>query len=455
MHERVAICRFERMCKSAFRFALFGFLTVSAMAQGADIWGDLEKGLQSSSSVVPAVSSSSDLASSSSVAVSSSSTILASSSSIAVVAIPAVVPTSSSSVAMLSSSSQADSSATILPSDTSGANAIPLPMQVPSSSSVQSSSSSAIVTTVPAPAAMSRKDLLGPVRVSRVNGIDEMKGRYRSPRRALFMSLLVPGSGQIYVGGSTFNYVRGVTYLAIEASLISGWYYYTVYKYDDQVKKYKQFARDHYSVGKYENNMHDLWNQLDDGTQESLFRTLYGSSRQEYCQSLYGDAARFGCYANDSTFINDAAHVANFDTLTLASSPIKTKFFDEGGFYRVISGTDFVLGWDDADSMRTVGELQISSADNYSYVNLGYSANRLKYISQRQRATDLADMQAWFFGGLILNHLVSAIDATLAARSHNMALYEERMTWFDKMRLDSRVGMQDGFSASVNALWGF
>ena len=44
-----------------------------------------------------------------------------------------------------------------------------------SSSSVAASSNS-----------MSRRDLLGPVKVSKVHGIDELKGRYKNPRKALF-----------------------------------------------------------------------------------------------------------------------------------------------------------------------------------------------------------------------------------------------------------------------------
>jgi len=73
----------------------------------------------------------------------------------------------------------------------------------------------------------------------------------------------------------------------------------------------------------------------------------------------------------------------------------------------------------------------------------------------RSRANELADMQAWFLGGLILNHIVSAVDATLAARSHNMALYEEKLSWIDKMRLNSAVSVNDGLNASLHAVWGF
>lgn len=301
---------------------------------------------------------------------------------------------------------------------------------------------------------MSRKDLLGPVKVSRVRAIDEMKGKYRSPRRALFMSLVVPGSGQMYVGGSTFNYARGAAYMATEVALVSGWYYFSVYKYDQQVDKYKAYAQEHYSVGQYEARMHDLWNTLTED-QESTFNTLYGSARSEYCQSIYGDGGRFGCYNEKTPFKGDAAHLANFpDSVSLGTSLQSTSLYDADAFYRIVANDEFVLGWYDVTDQKTVAELDLSD-DVSSSVALGASNNLATYRKMRARANELADMQAWFLGGLILNHIVSAVDATLSARAHNMELYEEKVTWLDKVRLDSRMGMQNGLSASVNAVWGF
>ena len=165
-------------------------------------------------------SSSSVAISSSSVAVSSSSVVVLSSSSEAVaptVAVSSAVESSSSVAVVESSSSVADlmSSAVVLDTavldsatrdslmreaaiaeaervraiadstrradSLAQAQAAGL-MNVSSSSEAASSNS------------ISRRDLLGPVKVSKVHGIDEMKGRYKNPRKALFLSLLVPGA---------------------------------------------------------------------------------------------------------------------------------------------------------------------------------------------------------------------------------------------------------------------
>src|SRR5574344_1341629 len=175
----------------------------------------------------------SSILSSSSAAVSSSSD--ASSSSRAAVSSSSVVPGSSESIA-----ASADSAAAPPAASSSSQSA--------SSSSVASSSSAPVVSS----SSVSRRDILGPVKVSKVYGIDEMKGRYKSPRRALFMSLIIPGSGQLYVGGSKFNYARGGAYLAIEGALWGGWYYYSVHKYNRQVSRYRNFAKAHYNAVTYE-----------------------------------------------------------------------------------------------------------------------------------------------------------------------------------------------------------
>jgi len=150
---------------------------------------------------------------------------------------------------------------------------------------------------------------LGPTKVSKVYSIDEMKGKYKSPRKALFFSLVVPGSGQLYVGGSTFNYIRGAAYLALEGALWGGWYYYSVYKYDKQVKRYKKFAKNHYSAYTYESKMHDLYNGLDDSDEEAEFVERYLSNRETYCKSIYGEASTNGCYVEGKELTNDKNHI--------------------------------------------------------------------------------------------------------------------------------------------------
>ncbi len=323
-----------------------------------------------------------------------------------------------------------------------------------SSSSVEPSSNS-----------MSRRDLLGPVKVSKVNGIDEMKGRYKNPRKALFMSLLLPGAGQLYVGGTTATYVRGGVYMALEVLMWSSWGYFSVYKYNQQVDKYKKFAKAHYSIGRYEAAMHDLYN-TDADLYGDEFNRRYMGTRKSFCEAIYGNANYGGCYKEDALFKNDEQHLARFPKPVESSDESKVtnlgaemnnfgrSFNKESEVFQLISEGAYVRGWDDVEKATLAQNLDLEDP-NSETVPLGESEHMAKYRDLRSKANDYADMQAWFIGGLILNHIISAVDAALTANAHNKVLYEEDLSWYDRLRFDSGLSFTDSFGWAVRANWGF
>jgi len=320
-----------------------------------------------------------------------------------------------------------------------------------SSSSVAASSNS-----------VSRRDLLGPVKVSKVHGIDEMKGRYKNPRKALFLSLLVPGAGQMYVGGSTATYVRGGVYIALEVFMWSGWGYFSIYKYNDQVKKYKRFAKDHYSIGRYEVAMRNLYN-AGGKLYSNEFNNRYMGTRKSFCEAIYGDAGNAGCYHENALFESDSRHLGLFgdkdvmlgDEMKAFSKETKRDFNKESELFQLLSEDAYVLGWEDAES-AIVSDLNLETPNSETAsLSKDGSDYQRKYRSMRRDANDYADMQAWFIGGLILNHIVSAVDAALTANAHNKVLYEEEVSWYDRLHFDSGVSFNDTFGWTVRANWGF
>lgn len=483
-------------------FGLVGF--GSAQAQVRDLFAEFEQEAKSSaaetpapasSSAMPAAQTSAPVPSSSSVAVNSVATVPVSSSSVfptSSVASPASSAALSSSVEAVSSSAISSSSAVVAGDTVSRDSAVATTgapdslanvgdsTKIADSSSVKPdslaqayvaqknaavdsarardslaalSSSSALNLSS---SSMSRRDLLGPVKVSKVHSIDEMKGKYKSPRKALFMSLVLPGSGQLYVGGSKFTYARGVVYLAIEASLWTGWYYNSVYRYDKQVDKYKKFANEHYSIGRYENGMYDLFMSLPDAEEENRFVERYMNNRQSFCEARYGsDSKRSDCYSTNQRPYDENIARKNY---TKNPQPLekesKEGFYESSEVYQMIGGSSFVLGWDDVDSVVVASGLDLGDP-NSEIVSLGSSKNREEYRSMRNDANDLANMQAWFIGGLILNHLVSAVDAALTANAHNKTLYEEDLSWYDRLHFDSGFSFNRGFGVDVRASWGF
>ena len=309
---------------------------------------------------------------------------------------------------------------------------------------------------------VSRRDLLGPVKVSKVHGIDEMKGRYKNPRKALFLSLLVPGAGQMYVGGSTATYVRGGVYIALEVFMWSGWGYFSIYKYNDQVKKYKRFAKDHYSIGRYEVAMRNLYN-AGGKLYSNEFNNRYMGTRKSFCEAIYGDAGNAGCYHENALYEGDSRHLGLFgdkdvmlgDEMNAFSKETKRDFNKESELFQLLSEDAYVLGWEDAES-AIVSDLNLETPNSETAaLSKSGSDYQRKYRSMRRDANDYADMQAWFIGGLILNHIVSAVDAALTANAHNKVLYEEDVSWYDRLHFDSGVSFNDSFGWTVRANWGF
>ena len=344
------------------------------------------------------------------------------------------VQLSSSNIALQLSSSEIPivSAPLVLLSSSSAASAAEL-LGLSSSSSVVASSSSA----------RSRRELLGPVKVSRVNAIDEMKGSYKSPRKALFLSLVLPGAGQLYVGGSTANYARGAFYFATELALGGLWYHYSVTRYDQQVSRYEAFARAHYSIGKYEDQIYSLYNQLSDD-KHTAFKDQYLSDRQEYCGAIYNDPNTNKC----SDIATADAHRGLFPKDSL----IKTSgtFYNPSVLYRIVGGDTYVMGWDDVTNVRSSVDIS-TDLDNSKKDTLGVSSNLVVYKGMRKTANRYAGYQAYFLGGILLNHIISAVDATVAAYSHNQGLYEEKVSWVDHLRFDSSVQWIGDWSTQVQA----
>jgi len=284
-----------------------------------------------------------------------------------------------------------------------------------------------------------RKELLGNVNISRVNSMDEVKGSYKSPKKAMFMSLLLPGSGQMYVGGQS-RYVRGTFYLAEEIALISGLYYHSIYKYDKQVKEYKDFATENFSVTIYEKAMSEIYYSTELDYRDNL-RKFYGAERESYCKSFYGNNGFKSC---DDNFGKDASQNPNDNT----------PLYNSATYYQIIASENFVLGWKEAKQNEYV-EANLNQASPSDTVKLGTSAYYNDYIAMRKKANNLADRQAIFLGAIILNHIVSAIDAALSASAHNSSLYEEKLSFLNRIRLGSDFYIGENFRAGAGLRIGF
>jgi hypothetical protein len=212
--------------------------------------------------------------------------------------------------------------------------------------------------------------------------------------------------------------------------------------------------------------MHDLYSVGGSDNYSKEFSNRYMGTRKSFCEAIYGNANYGGCYSDDALFKYDSKHLNNFPDPDRLSEKDRKKanlgkemddfghsFNNESEVFQLISEDAYVLGWDDVDAVSATS-LGLENLDSAT-VALGKSSHLKKYRSMRKDANDYADMQAWFIGGLILNHIISAVDAALTAHSHNKVLYEEDLSWYDRLHFDSGVSFKDSFGWQVRANWGF
>ena len=275
------------------------------------------------------------------------------------------------------------------------------------------------------------------VREATINSINEMKGRYRSPKTALFMSLIVPGLGQAYVGQNAFNYSRAAVYFGTDILMGALWYHYTVVKHDREVKHYRAFADQNWSQTNYE-----------DSTKVYPVSTDRGLARKVYCDAVQdvstgtGQIQYNGCLdplaAPNSTRNYSLFHdyIKGREDLGVDSThALRAGFPDTYQFYEMIGqDQEFVAGWRDVQNF--------SFADSVFH---GTSSLRAQYISLRATANRYSRMQAWFVGGMVINHIASALDAALTASHHNRELYETQAMWYDRLNFDGGLAFDQGW----------
>lgn len=285
-------------------------------------------------------------------------------------------------------------------------------------------------------------------RETTVNTIDELKGKYRSPKKAMFMSLVVPGLGQAYVGQHWFNYARGAVYFMTDVALAYGWHYYVGVKQDREIKKYQAFADENWRQYKYEDSV-----ELHKEKSKDL-----NPHRDAYCDAVQNqnsqkgvllhtgcmDPEKSGEYPSFKNEYNDEALGAD------SVGRLRADFPNSQQFYELIGKeNEFITGWLDAPAMK-MGDTAWYAVDENGNVVLDAAKRQVlattpaqqHYVAMRAQANDYARMQAWFLGGMVVNHIVSAVDAALTARYHNKALYQTETSWYDRLHLDSRIAWE-------------
>lgn len=231
---------------------------------------------------------------------------------------------------------------------------------------------------------------------------------YRSPKLAIMLSLLLPGLGQSYA----HNGKKAVLYGAVEAAVVGVGVGFAV-KGRSVKNEANKFADQHYSAGNFKSYLDKLKNHFSD--------------------SIVYDHIFLG--SDPDTFVN-----------------VNVKNRDET-YYRTIRDADlaFVHGWDDAepglnDNFEIEPEYESvyskhldpeqeylfyrkGAGDDTSKAMYGFSENQKKYSDQISRSNGHYRTSKGVLTLLLVNHIVSAIDAGITAKAYNDQLLGKQSFW--------------------------
>jgi hypothetical protein len=203
---------------------------------------------------------------------------------------------------------------------------------------------------------------------------------HKSPTLAAALSFVVPGLGEYYVGD---NYWRGAIFTALEVGLWAErmhWYG----RGDDSTKAFWSFSDSHWSPDRYTDYLDSVL-------------VGHGFAKIDRSAGLGAIHAAEDTLNNLSVFGTDPS-VKNF-----------THHLPEHGsqqYYELISKYwQFTKGWDD-------------SIDQ----NPANSSNDMRAAIMRENMNHQYEVGDFFLYGVLLNHVLSAIDASLVAHDHNASL---------------------------------
>ncbi len=275
--------------------------------------------------------------------------------------------------------------------------------------------------------------------VKKINFAGNLKN-YRSPRKAMFRSLLLPGWGQAYAKKEW----KTAIFAGVEVGAIVG---IAVMNYlgKEKGREAVNFAEDNYD----KSNFVDFYEKY-----KSYVYTVFETTYKDFSATQI-DSIREAAIIQDMYFGNDV------DYYKSSASDKDLEEMWEGNYY--------VAGWNDfstsaADSATTgyyfdnngyhIDNTKFSyyTQDTTWFINnletgesglLGYSKLKKQYKDLRNEERDYYDRGLLFVGLLIANHVTSAIDAFISAKAYNDDMLEKESVW-------EHIGLENQLAYTFN-----
>ena len=208
------------------------------------------------------------------------------------------------------------------------------------------------------------------------------------------LSFLIPGLGEYYVGDAVW---RGMIFTGLEIGMWAEYVHWN-HRGDDSTSAFRAFSDAHFSQAKYASHLDsDLAvHNISDSC------NCYVLSPGQYHVTPGGDFSAL----NQAEARLDSLAVYGNDP-SVQNFTHRTPSYDVQQYYEIISKyLQYVAGWDDA-----VGQ------------NFSDSKNMTRAADMRANMNYQYQVANYFLAGIIVNHVLSAIDAALLASSHNSQLH--------------------------------
>ncbi len=211
----------------------------------------------------------------------------------------------------------------------------------------------------------------------------------KSPVLAGFLSLAVPGAGEFY----SESYLKSILFIALEAAAITTSVIYEN-KGNDQTISFQNFANAHWDVAQYARwtmaNLSTLNPALNPENYSGLF-SGQGQVNWQILNQLEEDVSR--------------GEAGSYYSHRLPS------YGDQQYFEMIGKYPQFNVGWDDFGDENTPFQYGDPLTANFHY-----------YSSERGKANDFYNVATKAVIVVIVNHVISAIDAAWTASRYNKRL---------------------------------
>ena len=219
----------------------------------------------------------------------------------------------------------------------------------------------------------------------------------KSSKRAFLLSALVPGLGEWYAGSKK----RALAFFGAEAALVGMWAAWKG-KGNDVEEEFRAVADEHWDPEEY-----IAWRESTISNNSSIthalpcsseVREMYIPARREWKDQLE---------AGEKSGVLDRSAVFG----GCASSQVQQ-------YYELLGKYDqFVTGWDDLKRVRRDGSIDNAEYTEVDSVENFHSERRLRYEDQRDESNRFLKRASTVSGVILINHVISAIDAARVARA--------------------------------------